>query len=312
MIPEDTSALMLERGSPQPLGLSAGAMRVLVRPADGGRVAAFWREAAGRRAEVLMPMGDAGFDPLFWPKAGTYPLAPFSNRIRAGAFSFGEREVRLAAHPACEPHALHGFSQLRDWHVTQRSAAQIEMRYRHDPAQAPDTWPWSFEAIQKITLDPAGMTHEIGVESHADTDMPVGLGLHPYFAVARGDTIRFSAQAEWEQDEDGCATRLRRLEGSGCQQDRLHDGEPLTFYYAGWDGRAVITRQDGATITIEADQPFDHLVVHVPPGGAYLCIEPVSHVADAFNLASRGAAGTGMRVLAPGGAIWGRMRIGVT
>mgnify|MGYP001073669391 CR=1 FL=1 len=72
--------------------------------------------------------------------------------------------------------------------------------------------------------------------------------------------------------------------------------------------RARATRLHGADLP-EAGAPLDHLVFHVPAGGRYLCLEPVSHVADAFNLAASGKAGTGARVLRAGEAISATMRI---
>jgi aldose 1-epimerase len=236
---------------------------------------------------------------------------PFSTRIRDAAFRFGETRVALAPHPTAAPHALHGFSQMRPWSVTQETGTQIEMRYRHEPQGDPAGWPWAFEAVQRITLDPSGLTHEIGVESHAASSMPVGLGIHPYFAVSQGDRIKFTCEALWEQDADGCGRQLRPLAGSAGHYDSPHDGEAITTYCAGWDGVASIHRQDGTRILIEAGAPLDQFVFHVPAGGGYLCIEPVSHVADAFNLAAAGHMGTGMRVLSPGEAISAKVRIGL-
>ena len=51
---------------------------------------------------------------------------------------------------------------------------------------------------------------------------------------------------------------------------------------------------------LRADPAFAHLVVYTAPGADFLCVEPVSNVADAFNLAAAGDGRTGMRVLAPG------------
>lgn len=287
-------------------------MRATVRPSDGGRVASLWREeAGGGRIDVLVPMPEAAFDPLVWPKAGTYPLVPYSNRIRGAGFQFGETRVELAPHPAAAPHALHGFCQIRPWTVTRRSDAHVEMRYRHEPESAPDAWPWGFEGVQRITLDPTGMTHEIGVESRADSPMPTGLGIHPYFAVSQGDRIAFAADAVWDADADGCGRELRPLTDNARLHDSRHGDQETTTYHAGWSGTASILRRDGTRIVIEAGAPLDHLVFHVPAGGSYLCLEPVSHVADAFNLAAAGKAGTGMRVLRPGEAIWASARIGI-
>ncbi|MBR0832329.1 aldose 1-epimerase [Bradyrhizobium manausense] len=293
--------------------LAAGAMHAAVRPHDGGRLASLWREAPGnRRTDVLVPLAAGSFDPLVWPKAGTYPLVPYSNRIRNAAFRFGETLVQLASHPATAPHSLHGFCQQRPWSVTAQTATQVEMRYRHEPAHAPDAWPWAFEAIQRIMLDPTGLIHEIGVESRADTPMPMGLGIHPYFAVSIGDRFQFKADAIWEADADGCGRRLRAFANNERLHDLRHGAMETTIYYAGWNGTASLHRQDGTTIVMETAAPLDHLVVHAPSGGAYLCLEPVSHVADAFNLAPAGLPETGMRVLHPGETLWASMRITVT
>ena len=57
------------------------------------------------------------------------------------------------------------------------------------------------------------------------------------------------------------------------------------------------------TIRVTAESPLDCLVVYTPPGRDFLCVEPVSHVTDAFNLAASGRADTGMQLLEPGEAL---------
>jgi aldose 1-epimerase len=54
-----------------------------------------------------------------------------------------------------------------------------------------------------------------------------------------------------------------------------------------------------------------HLVIYVPPGEDFFCVEPVSHVNDGFNLLERGVADTGVRVLAPGQTLAGAVRLRV-
>ncbi|MEI6761786.1 MAG: hypothetical protein WCO22_15190 [Betaproteobacteria bacterium] len=46
-----------------------------------------------------------------------------------------------------------------------------------------------------------------------------------------------------------------------------------------------------------------------PPQPLYLCLEPVSHVADGFNLAARGVPGTGTVQLRHGEVLQGRLSI---
>jgi aldose 1-epimerase len=85
----------------------------------------------------------------------------------------------------------------------------------------------------------------------------------------------------------------------------------MTDYLGGWNGRASVelpSNPPGAVLSIEADPVFGHLVVHRPDSGAYLCLEPVTHVANGFNLAAQGVPGTGTCVLLPGESMTGSLR----
>lgn len=280
---------------------AAGAMRMVLRPSAGGRIAALWRDDDGVRRDILVPMLPRPFDPANWPKAGCYPLLPFSNRIRDAVFTADGTVVRLPAHPP-GPHALHGFSQRRPWTLHEAPAGPV-MRFEHDA----DAWPWTFAAEQRLVLDADGLTLTLWVQNRAATAMPLGLGFHPYLAAAPGDRVRFAVAAEWDVDADFIATAPGT---APVRHDAPLGTEPVTRYCAGWEGTATLLRPGAAPVSVTAEAPLDHLVFHVPPGGAYLCVEPVSHVADAFNLAARGVAGTGHRMLAPGEEVTASMRIG--
>ena len=281
---------------------AAGAMRVAVRPAAGGRIAALWREDDGVRRDILVLMLPGPFDPANWPKAGCYPLLPFSNRIRDAVFTAGETVVRLPAHPP-GPHALHGFSQRRPWTLHRAPAGPV-MRYGH----AADAWPWAFAAEQRLALDETGLTVTLWVHNRSTTAMPLGMGLHPYLVASPADRVHFAAAAEWAIDADVIATTLGSVP---VRHDAPLGTAPVTRYCAGWNGAVTLLRSGSAPVSVTARAPLDHLVFHVPPGGAYLCAEPVSHVADAFNLAARGVHGTGHRMLAPGEEATASMRIGI-
>lgn len=287
--------------------INAGHLHARVQPADGGRIAEFWAALPdGRRLDIIVPMQVAGFAPGAWPKAGCYPLVPYSNRIRNAEFPFEGQEVRLPPYPAERPHALHGFTQQRPWALTDHAANCLAMSYEHHP----DSWPWPFTATQLVSLDDEGMSVDMSVTNHGDSTMPLGFGLHPYFAIDAGDRMRFAVTHDWQIDAGGFGVSATLL--ADGKFDLRHDDKPQTRYLSGWQGRAVIDRRAGAVVTITASAPLDHLVFHTPDGGAYACIEPVSHVADAFNLAAHGVAGTGIQSLGPGKTLSARIRIEVT
>ena len=79
------------------------------------------------------------------------------------------------------------------------------------------------------------------------------------------------------------------------------DRVALDNVFVGWDRTAVITwPEQRAQLRLSARGPLATLVVYTPPGEAFFCAEPVSHITDAFNLAAAGRQDTGMLSLAPG------------
>lgn len=281
--------------------LAAGDLRVTVAPEAGGRIAKFWRETPKGQVHILQPMGPDAFDPFNWPKGGCYPLVPFSNRIRNGRFVFEGRERRLPLHPGTSD-ALHGFTQRRPWTIAAKTAASLTMTLIHTQ----DEWDWAFTTSQLLDLTDDALTVTLTVKNLSDAPMPLGFGLHPYFAVALGDRIAFDAQWNWAIDGGFVATHR---EAKPLHYDAPQSAAGRTDYLSGWSRKATIARQDGTTIRLSASDALDHFVFHVPDGGAYLCLEPVSHVADAFNLAPSGHEGTGLHVLAPGAAVEASVRM---
>ncbi|WP_426393958.1 aldose 1-epimerase [Ralstonia sp. R-29] len=292
--------------------LRAGALTMDVAPAAGGRIASLASASEdGHRIDWLAPMSEAclrdGFDGLAWPKTGCYPLLPFSNRIRDGRFQWGGREVRLAPHPG-QPHAMHGLAHARAWTVEQLTASSIVLGLRYTP-QA-DNWPWPFTAAQTLVLSPGGLEAVMTLRNDGDSDMPAGGGFHPYFTRTPGMRVQFDAATMWPTDADEVAIRREPITArEDFRHARVLPNTGLSVYYSDWRQQAVVSYEGGATLTLSASDPLDHFILHAPQGQPYVCLEPISHVADAINLAEQGWEGTGLRVLEPGETLSLRMRL---
>ena len=74
-------------------------------------------------------------------------------------------------------------------------------------------------------------------------------------------------------------------------RSRKVDEVTLDNCFDGWDGRATIVLAAGRRLRLdlEATAPFRHLVIYVPPGQPYFCVEPVSHANGRVGLAPLGA-----------------------
>lgn len=287
MGPRDVVALAAE---PR-LTIASGPHVIEVAPSAGGRITRFATGFAGGLQDWLVPITLSGWPADTWPKGGSYPLVPFSNRVRDARFPApdGER-VELSTFPGMA-HALHGFGQYAAWQVERHDADCIVMRYVHREDE--HGWPWPFEAEQVIQANAEGARLSMRVLNRSARPMPVGMGFHPYFAAQEAE---LDASIDWRHEGEIA------VEPSGDAPARRHRREEqgYTRYLSGWSGRATLNFADGRTLSLDAGDTLDHVVVHCPAGAGYLCVEPVSHVSDGFNLDARGLRGTGVAVIAPG------------
>lgn len=290
--------------------LRLGDLAVTLAPSAGGRITRLASTRGGQRIDWLVPLDEstqrAGFDATAWPKAGCYPLLPFSNRIRAGAFSRAGREAQLPLHPG-ERHALHGDAQRMPWTLSALETHSATMRLDHP--RGAHGWPWSYYAEQEVQLTAEGLSLDLRVTNTDDADMPCGLGLHPYFPARFADRIGFQAAEVWAPDAEFLGTAPVAVPATEdyAVPRPLADTE-LTQYYGAWQGEATLASADGPAITLQADAALRHMVLHRPAGRGYFCVEPVSHVANAVHLQNQ-QAGTGWKSLAPGERLACRMRL---
>ncbi|AQH01131.1 aldose epimerase [Burkholderia sp. KK1] len=276
------------------VSISSGAHVVEVAPGAGGRMTRFATHGERGLVDWLAPVTVASWPCDAWPKGGSYPLVPFSNRVRDARFPAPDGSVvELATFPGMA-HALHGFGQFAAWRVELQEADCVVLRYVHGEGE--HGWPWAFEAVQLIEANARGARLSMRIVNRSSTPMPAGLGFHPYFGATEAelDTTthwRHEAEIAIEPTEERPAHRHER------------EVEGYTRYLSGWDGRAMLRYADGRTLELIAGDALSHVVVHCPAGAGYLCVEPVSHVSDGFNLAARGLPGTGIAVIEPGNEI---------
>ncbi|WP_298928223.1 aldose 1-epimerase [uncultured Ramlibacter sp.] len=292
--------------------LRCAALAVTLAPAAGGRITSLSSVGtAGEPIDWLVPLADTvratGFESTQWPKAGCYPLVPFSNRIRDGRLAGPQGRVQMPLHPG-ERHALHGVSQQRPWSLEQHAADRATMTYVH--VAGDHGWPWAFRAEQLVELDAAGLSLSLRVSNEDSEPMPSGCGFHPYVPARFAHSLQFEACGVWPADSEFLAsTPVPTGAADDYASAKALPEVECTRYYGAWNGQARMVAADGPAIELQATA-LQHLVLHRPGPAAYFCVEPVSHVADAANLAAA-RADTGWRVLAPGEAMECSLRLSV-
>ena len=277
--------------------LRSGPLGLVLVPAVGGAIARFWSEAGPSTVELLRPAPEgaaARCDP--WSMA-SFPLVPWSNRICEGRFAFGGRRVSLAPNHPPERHAIHGLGFRAAWTLVDRGPSGVTLEHHHPG----DAWPWPYRAAQRVTLTPVQLTLELALTNEGDAEMPAGLGWHPYFPRPAETVLTARVAAVWLTDAEVMPVALvtpapDQDPSRGLRVDRV----ALDNVFTGWDGQAFVAWPErGVRLRIAAGPPLGCLVVYTPRARPFFCVEPVSHVTDAFNLAA-GRPDTGMLSVAPG------------
>lgn len=269
------------------LRLAAGELRLELLPSLGGAVARF--DLGDRALFRPAPKGvtDVG-------DTGCWPLVPFVNRVRDGRFSFRGREVQLSPNLPPQKHPLHGQGWRGCWRVESASPTAAQLAFDHPPGE----WPWAYTARQAFRLDASGLGITLDCTNEADTAMPCGLGLHPWFPCDAETVLDAPVAGVWTVDDELMPVEARPATGRYALQHRHIAGADLDNGYYGWSGRAEIAWPGFATLTMSA--PVSRFQVYAPPSGEIFVAEPVTHANAALNAPEAEWSALGLRVLEPG------------
>ena len=285
--------------------LVRGPLSLRLAPARGGGIMSFECCAvSGCKIVIFKPMDVDDPSPA---APASFPLVPFVNRIRGGAFSFRGRTVTLAQNMPPDPSPLHGQGWLAAWTVERLGPDSAELVYRH----APGEWPWAYEARQSFRLDEDGLGLDLTCANRSDEPMPCGLGQHPYFPCTPATRLDTGVESVWTIDENVLPVERVPAVGRFDLADRLVCGQGLDHGFGGWSGRATVT-DPGLPFRIEMSSPDARFFqLYSPASGGLFVAEPVTHANAALNEPEESWPDLGMRVLEPGESMTLTMRVEV-
>jgi aldose 1-epimerase len=167
--------------------LVAGRASARVDPACGARVA----ELNVGNTPLLVSGDPRHDDPLEW---GLYPMVPFAGRLRHGELPWRGDVFRLPLRRP--PHAIHGTVLDTEWNVVDVSTSSCTLS---TPLVEP--WPFAGRVEHDVVLTDHGLDLRLTV--HADVDMPVQIGWHPWFRKPMRASLPF--RSIHRRDDSGIA-----------------------------------------------------------------------------------------------------------
>ena len=293
-------------------GASLGAGRI--RTADG-----VWRDLL--RPTRLRSAGDP-------EKTASFPMVPWSNRVRDGVLTFEGRRWQLQRN-AADGTAIHGAVRHALWHVVERTETATTLAVETSE-QVGVNFPWQFGATVRYALDGPDLVVTTSLRNTDVEPFPAGFGHHPYLSRAllpvgapvreypptAGPVLHVPARRGYRlvgAMPDAAAGevparadfRTPRPLGPGFVDDVLTDlepGAPVRVDYV----------DDGVGVELHVDDVYRHLVVYAPRRRCYFALEPATNVNDGFSLHEAGVPGTGVFVLEPGEERSGTFRMSVS
>jgi len=283
-----------ETTNPPAVELHADDLRLAVRADLGGCIAGLWL------GELPVLLSAEPAELVSVRPCASYPLVPYSNRIGFCHFRWHGHDVTTVPNFDGSPHSLHGVGWQRPWRVIAHDERSLHLALHH----AGDAhWPFAFDAAQHFELSPRGLRLRLHLRNLDARPAPAGLGWHPYFPKRSRSRLHAELTDRWERDP---ATQLptRRVAQPGIDADVAH----LDFdhCFEGWRGAARL-RDEKLSLRLSSSLPY--LVVYTPPHKPYYCVEPVSHVSNAVQMADPRA--HGVRELAPGESFEAWMQLDV-
>lgn len=230
-------------------------------------------------------------EPFFW---GAYPMAPWCNRAPAGSTELAGRRVRLAANFP-DGTAIHGLVSRVPWTVGSDGTLSV--------TAGGDGWPWPHD----VSLMPSvvGRTLELKyrLTNRADSPMPAGIGLHPWFRAPV--EVRIPADAAYETNT-GSAAEPRRVSGA---LDLRRPAAPATGLDGTWTALrepAIDLRWPGLGIQARLDMTSEAAATCValasPSSIDAIAIEPQTHGPDPLRRLANAEPDAPI-LLAPGDAL---------
>jgi aldose 1-epimerase len=212
----------------------------------------------------------------------TFPLVPYSNRIKHGQFEWDGQRFQLKPNFAPELHAIHGVGWQRAWTVSELTDSAATLTLKHS---ADENWPWPFEAEQRITIDDSRLVLALSVRNCADHAVPLAFGHHPYFDAV-GASLRFAASSVWIAGTDSLAIQPVVPQGQfDFTEFAPVEGRDIDHCYAGIRGTThIIWRDRPLALEIVSTPLLDAAVVYIPDKGSAFCFEPVPHINNALNV----------------------------
>ncbi|MBR2440530.1 MAG: hypothetical protein IKB25_10065 [Lentisphaeria bacterium] len=218
------------------------------------------------------------------------------NRIEDGSFFFEGKICRLPVNQKLQNLHLHGLAVSKPWKLTAAGKDFAEVKFVFDEhAPEYEGFPFAFEIVRRYELNEKGLQDTVTVRNKGKSVMPLGLGFHTAFPAKQVKVRVGTGDCEIEIDKKSFLPTGQCIKWNGYDPRGLFD--PF--------GRNVGFHAESGNLPVEKGLQFHGAELVYPEGilryitdekfgfwytwnagglNDFLCLEPVSWMANALNL----------------------------
>lgn len=164
----------------------SGAARAWFAPGLGGNTLAFAVRVGGEWVQVLA-YADPATVRAQPTRYGSAVLFPFPGHTRGGRYRWGGKTYTLPGPLSGAGTITHGFAHRHPWHVADTTASSVTARFETPADLAPEereAYPFAAAVTETVRLADGALNISLEAANTGNENAPIGIALHPYFAVA--------------------------------------------------------------------------------------------------------------------------------
>lgn len=267
-----------------------------VAPEYGAKLKNLKLKKGDRLHELLWPVSTDDLKTNNWYKSAI--LFPYPNRLEDGKYTFENKSYQFPVNEPDKNNQLHGMLYDEPFTVSEQTiegnTASLELSYVYEGER--EYYPFPFIFSIRYTYGPAGFTVDFLVSNTGRTNLPFGLGWHPYFQIDANSIDTYTIQTP---DMEMVALSERSIPtgvSSPYKQNPISLNETIldnAFRISGSEN--VYELNDSAsdvTVIFTASEAFNYLQIFTP-NKETVAIEPMTCNVNAFNN------GEGVKLLEP-------------
>ena len=294
-----------------PIVLDAHGFSAEILPEARGNIYSLRHKESGRK---LLREPHRKEELFHTPERFGIPILFPPNRIEGAAFFFEGKICRLPMNLPAQKLHLHGIAVNKPWQLVEKGSDFAELKFVFSPDSPEyEGFPFACEIRRRYEITRDGLRDTVTVRNCGTYNMPLGLGFHTAFPADHAVVRVGTSDREIEIDANSFLPTGRCLEwkGNDPRKPFAPFGKNIGFHAEqkelplddGTQLHGAELRYPEGTLKYHTDEKFGFWYTWNAGGlNDFLCLEPVSWMANALNLPIPGSR-SGVRKLSPGQTI---------